>query len=64
MTKVLHCGDVMEGCAMVLRGPTEDDVMRQAGEHAGRDHGVSQPTPEMLAQVRSKIRDEKEVASR
>ena len=37
MSKVLHCGDVMEGCAQVLRGTTEDEVMQQAGVHAARD---------------------------
>ena len=58
MTKVLNCADVMQGCAQVLRGQTEDEVMQQAGEHAARDHGVQQPPPEVVAQIRAAIRDE------
>lgn len=58
MTKVLHCGEVMEGCVMVLRGETEDDVMRQGRAHAEQDHGITEHPPERVAAVRAKIRDE------
>ncbi len=60
MSKVLHCGDVMEGCAQVLRGTTEDEVMQQAGVHAARDHGVSNPPAEVVAKIRAAIREEQQ----
>ncbi len=54
----MHCGEVMEGCTVVLRGETEDDVMRQGRQHAEKDHGISEHPPEKVAAVRGKIRDE------
>jgi predicted small metal-binding protein len=46
-------------CKHVMRGPTEDEVMRQAGEHAKAVHNMSSISPEVAAKVRSLIRDEK-----
>jgi predicted small metal-binding protein len=60
MRKVLHCADVMEGCAQVLHGATEDEVMQQAGQHAARDHGVSNPPAEVVAKIRAAIREEQQ----
>ena len=56
MTKELQCGDLMPGCDFRATGATEDEVMRQAAEHAKRDHGV-EVTPELADQVRAAIRD-------
>jgi predicted small metal-binding protein len=63
MTKVLNCADVMQGCAMVIRGESDDDVMRQAGEHAARDHGVPNPPAEVVSQIRAAIHDEEPATS-
>ena len=40
MTKVLECAkvDPSSGCQHVVRGETEDEVLRNAGEHA-KEHG-------------------------
>jgi predicted small metal-binding protein len=55
MEKVLHCGELFAGCAVVARG-TEDEILKQAAEHAKRDHGVSQIDPATLAKVKAAIR--------
>ena len=55
MEKVLHCGELFTGCAVVARG-TEDEILKQAAEHAKRDHGVSQIDPARLAKVSAAIR--------
>ncbi len=55
--KVLHCRDVGFDCDGVIRAESEEEVLRQAAEHAQTQHGV-QVTPELANQVRSKIRDE------
>jgi predicted small metal-binding protein len=55
MEKVLHCGELFAGCAVVARG-TEDEILKQAAEHAKRDHGVSQIDPTTLAKVKAAIR--------
>jgi len=58
MTKVLHCRDAGFDCERVIRADTEEAVMRQATEHAVSVHGVTEITPEMAEQIRSKIQDE------
>jgi predicted small metal-binding protein len=40
----------------VIRGATEEEVLRKAGEHA-KEHGL-EPTQQLLAQVKSFIEDE------
>ena len=55
MEKVLRCGELFDGCAVVARG-TEDEILKQAAEHAKRDHGVSQIDPATLAKVKAAIR--------
>jgi predicted small metal-binding protein len=54
--KVLHCRDVGFECDGVIRAQSEEEVLRQAAEHAQTQHGV-QFTPELAAQVRRHISD-------
>lgn len=63
MAKVIHCNKVNPSseCNHVIRGETEDDVMKQAGVHA-KEHGL-EPTPELLEKVRGCIEDEQAAAS-
>ncbi len=63
MSKVIHCNKVnpISECDHVIRGETEDDVMKQAGIHA-KEHGL-EPTPELLEKVRGCIEDEQAAAS-
>lgn len=58
MAKVLHCGEVVAGCTAVIRGETEEDVLRQGRAHAEKDHGIVEHPPEKVAEVKGKIRDE------
>jgi len=58
MEKVLRCGDLMAGCQHVVRGATEDDVLRQAAKHAAEAHNIKEVTPDLAAKVKSKIRTE------
>jgi predicted small metal-binding protein len=56
MEKVLRCGELFPGCAVVARGETEEEILKQAAEHAKRDHGVSQIDAATLAKVKAAIR--------
>ncbi|MBI3454870.1 MAG: DUF1059 domain-containing protein [Candidatus Rokubacteria bacterium] len=58
MGKVINCQKVnpTSDCGHVVRGATEEEVLRKAAEHA-REHGLP-PTPELLAKVKSFIEDE------
>ena len=56
MAKVLRCGELFPGCSIEARGETEDEILKQAAEHAKRDHGVAQIDAGTLAKVKAAIR--------
>jgi predicted small metal-binding protein len=60
MGKILECAkvDPSSGCTYVVRGKTDDEVMRNAMEHA-KQHGIREATPELMAKVKAAIRDER-----
>jgi predicted small metal-binding protein len=60
MGKVIECAEVdpSSGCTHVVRGDTEDEVLKNAMDHA-KQHGIRQVTPELMAKVKGAIRDEK-----
>ena len=59
MAKILECAkvDPSSGCKHVVRGDTEEQVLRQAAEHA-KEHGIREVTPEMMERVKANIRDD------
>jgi predicted small metal-binding protein len=60
MAKVIECAkvDPSSGCAHVVRGNTEEEVLKNALEHA-KQHGIREATPELMGKVKAAIRDEK-----
>ena len=58
MAKILECSkvDPSSGCQHVIRGETEEEVLRKAAEHA-KEHGIREVTPELIAHVKANIRD-------
>jgi predicted small metal-binding protein len=59
MGKMLECAkvDPSSGCTHVIRGATEDEVVKNAAEHA-KQHGLREMTPELMARVKANIRNE------
>ncbi len=59
MGKVVDCAkvDPSTGCSHVVRGETEEELMRNAQEHA-KEHGLVEVTAELMERVRADIRDE------
>jgi predicted small metal-binding protein len=57
--KIVDCAkvDPSTGCSHVVRGDTEEELMRNAAEHA-RQHGIVEVTPELMERVRANIQDE------
>ena len=55
--KTLHCRDAGFDCNGVIRANTEEEVMKQAAQHALEVHAVS-VTPELAAQIKTLIKDE------
>jgi predicted small metal-binding protein len=58
MGKIIHCKDVGFECDGVVRAGSEEEVMQMAAEHAKTVHGVDELTSEMVAKVKSVIRNE------
>jgi len=60
MGKILECAkvDPSSGCTHVVRGNTEEEVMKNAAEHA-KQHGIRQMTPDLMEKAKAQIRDEK-----
>ena len=58
MSKVLRCADVVGSCDFVARGDSEQEILRQASEHARSAHNIDEITPEVAEKVRAAIRDE------
>ena len=58
MEKTLRCGDIVPGCQAVVRAATEEEVMRQAAEHARTAHGLTAIDQATADKVRAAIRTE------
>jgi len=58
MAKVLRCSDVGFECDAVIRAETEEEVLKQAAEHARTVHNLQEMTEEVVEKVRGAIRDE------
>ncbi len=56
--KVVHCRDVGFDCDGVIRAETEEEILKQAAEHAQKVHNLKEITPEVVEKVRAAIREE------
>ena len=56
----IACRDAgVPDCDYVAKGETEEELMKDAGQHAVRDHGYKEEeimTPEMKEKIRSPIK--------
>lgn len=52
----IACGDVMPGCSATFRDETEDGLLEQVVQHVTEEHGITDVTPEMRAQLRGATR--------
>ncbi len=59
MAKVVKCRDVGVDCDFEARGQTEQEVLRNAAEHARTAHGMKEISPELAVKVKAAIREEK-----
>ncbi len=59
----VHCSDAGLKCDFVAKGSTDDEILKQAGAHAQKAHGM-QVTPDLEKKVRGLIHDESSDAHR
>jgi predicted small metal-binding protein len=55
--KTLYCRDAGFDCTGVFRANTEEEVLKQAAQHAQEVHGIS-VTPQLAEQLRALIKEE------
>lgn len=56
MTLTLNCGDIVPDCEAVVRAESEDELLRQAAEHARDAHGMAQIDDATLSAIKGAIR--------
>ena len=56
--KVLMCNDIFRGCAAEIRAATDDEVLKQAAEHARQTHDIQMIDEATKATLKSAIREE------
>ena len=58
MDKIIECAkvDPSSGCKHVIHGKNDEEVMKNAMEHA-KEHGIREVTPELMAKVKAAIHD-------
>ena len=59
--KKLNCRDVGFDCPGVIRANSEEEVLKQAAQHALDAHGVT-VTAEMAVQIKTLIKEDLEAA--
>ena len=54
----LACRDAGFDCGKIIRGETEEEIMKSVSEHAMRDHAMKPEdlTPELIEKIKSLIR--------
>ena len=59
MSLIVDCNKVnpASGCQHIVRGETEEELLKHAAEHA-KEHGL-EPTPVLISMVRGNIEEEK-----
>ena len=58
MAKVLRCRDLGFDCDGVCRAETEEEILKQAAEHAKTVHNINELPEEVVAKARAAIQDE------
>ncbi len=56
LVKEFSCGDVVPGCTATFSAQSEPEIVLQVAAHAREDHGMDTVPPELVTQVRSRIR--------
>ncbi len=59
MSKIIDCNKVnpASGCDHVVRGETQEELLRNAAEHA-KEHGIVDVTPDLMEMIKANIEDE------
>ncbi|MBK8703362.1 MAG: DUF1059 domain-containing protein [Saprospiraceae bacterium] len=56
--KVIRCRDVGFDCDGVIKAKTEEEALKLAAEHAKKEHGLEEVTPEVVEKIKSVMTEE------
>lgn len=56
--KILRCRDVGFDCTAVMRGETEEEILRKGAEHAKTVHNLSEISEQAVAKIRTLISED------
>jgi predicted small metal-binding protein len=54
--KHIACGDVVPDCPFTASAATEEELLQKVVAHAAHEHGITEVSPELAAQVKAAIR--------
>ena len=57
MAKNISCADVGSDCGWSTTADTEDELMSKVAEHAKEEHKDLEVTPEVVAKIKSHIKE-------
>jgi len=57
MTKSISCADAGADCSWSATAETEEDLMNKVAQHAKEDHKGMEVTPELVAKIKSHIKE-------
>lgn len=58
MEKVIRCRDVGFDCDGVIKAKTEEEALKLAAEHARKEFGLQEVTPEVVEKIKSVMTEE------
>ena len=58
MKKVIRCKDVGFDCEGVIKANSENEALALAADHAKKVHGLKEVTPEIVAKIKSVMKEE------
>ena len=53
--KYIACASIVPDCPFEATATTEEELLQMVAAHAAHDHGVTEVTPELAAQVKAAI---------
>ena len=54
--KYIACAEIVPDCPFTASAPTEEELMRKVAAHAAHDHGITEVSAELAAQVKAAIK--------
>ena len=57
MTKSISCADAGANCSWSTTADTEEELMNKVAQHAKEDHPELEVTPELVAKIKSLIKE-------